>query len=219
MSTTETDEATDFETPVGYRAPPRSTRFPKGKSGNPRGRPKGRHRSIPYDSILGQMVTIREDGRERRVTAAEAFILQLTRKGLAGDSSAARASLDAIEAARLRRQPHDLPKVMRIVLMSYGIGSTLKVLGLAVKRNPFDKDKTRWKLQPWIVEAAIARMGARKLTPEEQREVWNTTRTPDKVKWPEWWVVRTDVPPNFPPAGIRAGPLCRACARLKQWPA
>ena len=28
------------------------------------------------------MVTIREDGRERRVTAAEAFLLQLTQKGL-----------------------------------------------------------------------------------------------------------------------------------------
>jgi hypothetical protein len=30
---------------------------------------------VPYHRVLGQMVTIREEGRERRVTAAEAFLL------------------------------------------------------------------------------------------------------------------------------------------------
>ena len=74
---------------VGYKRPPAHTRFTKGRSGNPKGRPRARHRQIPYDTVLGQMVTVREEGRERRITAAEAFILQLTQKGLAGDSAAA----------------------------------------------------------------------------------------------------------------------------------
>src|SRR5205085_2985099 len=78
-------------------------RFQKGRSGNPKGRPRNRHREIPYDTLLGQMVTVREDGKERRVTAAEAFILQLTKKGLEGDSASARASLTAIENARAAR--------------------------------------------------------------------------------------------------------------------
>jgi len=30
-------------------------------------------------------------------------------------------------------------------------------------------------------------------------------------------VMPLDVTPSFPPAGIRAGPLCCAWARLKQW--
>ena len=84
---------------VGYKRTPQATRFKKGASGNPKGRPRGRHRSIPYDTLLGQMVTIREEGRMRRVTAAEAFMPQLTRKGLQGDSASARASLAAIEVA------------------------------------------------------------------------------------------------------------------------
>jgi hypothetical protein len=46
---------------VGYRKPPRATRFTKGQSGNPAGRHR-RHREAPYEAVLGQMVKIREGG-------------------------------------------------------------------------------------------------------------------------------------------------------------
>jgi hypothetical protein len=87
---------------VGYRKPPRATRFTKGQSGNPAGRRRGRRREAPYEAVLGRMVTIREGGVERRVTAAEAFLLQLTKRGLEGDGAAAHASLTAIEKVRER---------------------------------------------------------------------------------------------------------------------
>lgn len=179
--------ATVEEPVVGYKRPPARTQFVKGRSGNPRGRPKKRHRQIPYDKVLGQMVTIREDGRERRVTAAEAFILQLTRKGLQGDSSAARASLAAIEAARASRSPPGADEVLRIVVIAYGVGCVLRILGLGTKRHPLDKHKVRWELNPWIVEAALARLDGRRLSEEEQRAVYVVTRTPEKVDWPDWW--------------------------------
>src|SRR3954451_21646633 len=107
---------------VGYGRPPKASRFQKGKSGNPKGRPRNRHRDVPYDTLLGQMVTVREDGRERRVTAAEAFILQLTKKGLEGDSASARASLTAIENARAARQASgaDMPTI-RIHFRTFGL--------------------------------------------------------------------------------------------------
>lgn len=177
---------------VGYRKPPTATRFQKGQSGNPRGRPRNRHREIPYDMVLGQMVTIREDGRERRVTAAEAFLLQLTRKGLQGDSAAARASLQAIEAARAKVAPHGAgPTVIRIMFMGLGVNSALGPLGIAEKRFPLDKKRVRWELKPWIVQAALARLGTRQLTTDEQRKVVEVMRDPDAVDWPDWWTVRS----------------------------
>lgn len=178
--------------PVGFKSPPKHTRFQKGRSGNPRGRPRGSRREIPYDTVLGQMVTIREEGRERRVTAAEAFLLHLTRKGLAGDSAAARASLAAIETARAKRSAAtpDAITEIRVVMMGFGVGSALGPLGLARKVHPLDEARVHWLLQPWIVEASLKRLGSRKLSDEEQREVWAATRAPETVNWPGWWTER-----------------------------
>ncbi|MFZ1741712.1 MAG: DUF5681 domain-containing protein [Pontixanthobacter sp.] len=175
---------------AGYGKPPVATRFKKGSSGNPRGRPKNRHKSVPYDAVLGQMVTIREDGRERRVTAAEAFLLQLTQKGLAGDSAAARDSLDAVENARLLRGD-DRQQIDTIVLsmISSGADAILETLGLAKLKFSTDETRVRWELNPWIVETALERLGDDRLTIEEQKEVWRATRMPDTVKWPDWWEV------------------------------
>lgn len=175
---------------VGYSSPPKANRFRKGQSGNPKGRPRNRSRDLPYNAVLGQMVTIREGGRERRVTAAEAFLLQLTQKGLAGDSAAARASLAAIEAARTKYSPVKPITEITICSIKQGVDTILGDLGIALQKYPYDEARVRWELQPWIVEAALARLGTRQLTSEEQGEVWRNTRTPNKVKWPEWWVVR-----------------------------
>ena len=89
---------------IGYAKPPRNTRFRKGRSGNPKGRPPGRKKEPPYEAVLGQMVTVREDGIERRVTAAEAFALYLTKQGLDGDNAAARQAAEAIGDARAKRR-------------------------------------------------------------------------------------------------------------------
>lgn len=176
---------------VGYGRPPTSTRFKKGRSGNPRGRPRNRRREIPYDTLLGQMVTVREDGRERRVTAAEAFILQLTKKGLEGDSASARASLMAIEAARDARAARgDGTEPVSVRIRFFGLCCAVEHLGIGVLVHPTDKKRVKLMLKPWIVEAALARRGTRQMTIEEQRTVLASTRTPEKVRWPDWWEAR-----------------------------
>jgi hypothetical protein len=175
------------ESDVGYRKPPRTTRFTRGRSGNPAGRPRGRHREAPYEAVLGQMVKIREGGAERQVTAAEAFLLQLTKRALEGDDTAARASFAVIEEARKRpgiSQPQ-VSVIIRSILAPGSVTSALEPLRMARKLDPY-RETARMALEPWLVEAALARL-SQPLSPADQRIVVKATRTPHKVRWPEWW--------------------------------
>jgi hypothetical protein len=71
---------------VGYRRPPRHTRFLKGKSGNPGGRPKG---AKNFTTLLSQYLAaeteISENGQTRWVSKAEAAIKQLVDRAAEGD--------------------------------------------------------------------------------------------------------------------------------------
>jgi Family of unknown function (DUF5681) len=176
---------------VGYRNPPRGSRFRKGQSGNPKGRPRGRRREeLPYEAVLGQEVIIRENGRQRRVTAAEAFILQLTKRGLDGDSAAARAAIAALGAIPDTDLSGPYPLVIvRSIVDPGSVSAAVECLRIGTKLDRY-RETARIMLEPWIVEAALARFGEKQLTPQEQEIVLKATRTPTKVRWPEWWVVR-----------------------------
>ena len=160
----------------------------KGQSGNPAGRPRERHRGAPYEAVLGQMVTIREGGTERPVTAAEAFLLQLAKRGVEGDSAAARASLAVIEEAGKRRSTGGPLNIVLTLVAPGSVTSALEPLRMAKKLDPY-RETARMALEPWLVEAALARLG-RTLSPADQRTIVRATRTPHRVRWPEWWTER-----------------------------
>lgn len=179
----------DEEPAVGHRHPPVSGRFPKGESGNRLGRPRGSRRTAPYDAVLGQMVTIREDGIERQVTAEEAFLLHMIKSGLEGDGAAARAMAPATEEARARSGHQSTVPTVIVFVPPYSVSGALELLRMAKVLDPYH-DNARVALEPWLVEAALARLNDRRLSWAEQETVVRATRTPDKVKWPDWWEVR-----------------------------
>ena len=79
---------------VGYRRPPKATRFKPGRSGNPKGRPKGSpNLATDLSAELGEQITVREGGQERRVSKQRALIKSLTAKALQGDVRATTALL------------------------------------------------------------------------------------------------------------------------------
>ncbi|TGN89361.1 hypothetical protein EOW77_0011255 [Bradyrhizobium yuanmingense] len=170
---------------VGYGRPPVSTRFVKGQSGNPAGRPRGRHKLPPYESVLGQTFKIREEGVEREVSATELLLLQLAKRGLEGDTGASRTLLALIKQVREQHQSNQ-PHTMVIVSVEPGsVTDGLEALRMATKLDPF-RETARMALEPWIVEAALARL-PRPLDADQQRIVLDATRQPKKVRWPDWW--------------------------------
>src|SRR5882724_5648701 len=76
----------DSDYQVGYGKPPQHTRFKKGESGNPTGRPKGsKNLTTLLEKELKQRVMITENGRRRRITKQEAMVKHLVNKAVSGD--------------------------------------------------------------------------------------------------------------------------------------
>lgn len=76
----------DYE--VGYCKTPMSTRFVKGESGNPSGRPKGkRNVATILQAALYETVTITENGVRKKIPKFEAAIKQLVNKSAGGDNA------------------------------------------------------------------------------------------------------------------------------------
>ena len=83
------DDADDRDYDVGYGKPPKATRFRKGQTGNPKGRPKGaKGVQASLKRELESKITIQEGGRTLRITKAQAAAKQLMNKALTGDMRA-----------------------------------------------------------------------------------------------------------------------------------
>ena len=78
---------TDYE--VGFGKPPKATRFAKGQSGNPNGRPKG---NINFKNmikrVLSETVVVNEGGQRQFKSKLEVAMTQIANKAATGDLKA-----------------------------------------------------------------------------------------------------------------------------------
>jgi hypothetical protein len=177
----------------GPKRPPATTRFRKGQSGNPVGRPKKAKIAPPtsaFDIVIDRMLTITQGGRQREVTVDEALQHKTYQDSIAGSRTARREVLKMIakrEKALAARQP------VKPLELQFEHGDpanaeeALLILGIAGHDPGGEQAKgghRRLLLEPWAVQAALSRPGRKPLSDNDTKEVERCTRDAETLAWP-----------------------------------
>ncbi len=90
---------------VGYGKPPAHTRFKKGESGNPKGKPKGaKNLATLLDKTINERVLVTENGRRRSISKLEAAVKQLVNKAAGGDHRSIQQLLGLVQLVEQRNE-------------------------------------------------------------------------------------------------------------------
>src|SRR5437762_14006053 len=86
---------------VGYGRPPRHSRFEKGRSGNPRGRPPGAKdlKTLLAEALaeaLDESVIVAENGGRRKITKRAAIVTQFVNRSAKADLRAIKMLLEVL---------------------------------------------------------------------------------------------------------------------------
>src|SRR5262249_28500026 len=95
---------TKHEYAANYRKPPEYSRFKKGQSGNPRGRPA---KNLPalLAAALDKKVTVTENGKRRQISKREAVVAQLGNKSAAAELRSTKMLIDMLRDAEKKAEP------------------------------------------------------------------------------------------------------------------
>lgn len=97
----------DYE--VGYGKPPKGTQFKPGQSGNRRGRPRGSQNiSTIIDKELNCVVTITENGRQKKLRKKELIAKQFVNKAAGGDQKSTIFLINEQRAREVQAQDRQL---------------------------------------------------------------------------------------------------------------
>jgi hypothetical protein len=98
------DNEGDYE--VGYGKPPRDTRFKRGQSGNPRGRPPGaKNLATLLNEALNELVVVTENGGRKRISKRRAAFKQLVNDAAKGEWRALKLLVDILQDIERRSEP------------------------------------------------------------------------------------------------------------------
>lgn len=97
---TDGEEKMGMNDEVGFKKPPVHSRFRKGCSGNPKGRPKGtKNLRTDLTEVLQERITVTEGDRKVRMPKQRALVKTLVAKSLKGDSHSITTLLNTMSRA------------------------------------------------------------------------------------------------------------------------
>ncbi len=113
---------------IGYRRPPESGRFKKGKSGNAAGRPKGSNNfSSLLTKELSESISITENGKHKKITRMQAMVKRMVSGALQGDRKSLLTLIDVLkrtgridEAAQSGLLPDNYASLLDIYVQQRG---------------------------------------------------------------------------------------------------
>ena len=177
---------------VGPGRPPKANRFRKGRSGNPKGRPKSRRvcSISALDIILDRTFTVTQDGKSRELTLEEALQHRTYQEAINGNRPAQREVLKMIDKREkwfAARRPVPRLNILFETEDPDNANEALLLLGIAESdtqwSDPTDKSQ-RLRLKPWAVQAALSRPGGRRLSAKDVAEIERSTRDAETLRWP-----------------------------------
>ena len=162
------------------------SRFEKGQSGNPNGRPRKRRPDVSaFDILIDKRLTVTQGGVERELTVDEALQMQTYQAALKGSRMAIRKVLKMIEkrevALAKKAAPRAKPVKVEIHHTSDNANDALRILGIA---HPDDDDSKRWKVEAWATQAALSRPGQRKFSAKDVHDIKFFTWGAENLRWP-----------------------------------
>ena len=177
-------------------APPENSRFRKGQSGNPKGRPKKLvlpPTASAFDIVIERTLTVMLAGAPREMTVDEALEQRTYQAALGGNKMAQREVLGMIsrhEKAKRQRNPARPHAIEMLVENSdpRNADLALQILDIAAinpARSDLENPEDHLLLEPWAVQAALSRCSARRLSAKDIAEARRCTRDPGGIAWPK----------------------------------
>jgi len=171
--------------------------FPKGRSGNLRGRPRAARASkgSVFEVLLEKTLTVAHHGGTREITVEEALQQRTYQDALKGKRLAIREVLKWMQEREAWLAKHAAKQSGPFRLCPFlsspdpdNADAALQLLGIAAPnpaRAGWNADRAQLLLEPWAVQAALRRRrGGQSLTDKELDEIQRCTRDPDSLRWP-----------------------------------
>src|SRR5690348_13625724 len=109
---------------IGFGKPPQDTRFKKGQSGNPKGRPRGSmNAASALRQALREMVVVQENGKRKRIPKLQAIMKQAVNRAATGDPKATQQLIALFRTFEKELAALDSNKYGPVVIQVIGVES------------------------------------------------------------------------------------------------
>jgi hypothetical protein len=169
-----------------------ATRFKRGQSGNPKGRPR---KSKPPPSspfaILDELLAVHEPDSVGELPLEDAMLIKTYQLAITGSRRAGKKLVKMIlerEKLRFKSRALQAPRITsKLERDPKNALDALEILGIASREanaNAGDRQNAHLRLERWAVEAALRRRNFEELSSSDKQFIRRWTRDSEAVKWP-----------------------------------